>query len=161
MTCCDPFVVWWTAPALSIGVSSHLDFPVLLIIVVAWLHIVNPQACGLARQVDVADHLALHLCARSVFVLVQLQVCCQLWRCHLGHDGYLGRLIQHGSSCDLLVFLVFVFPSFQCWEQDFRDRCSSFFWRWIAVLQRCVPECAQPPISPSARHAWYKKKTTN
>ena len=44
-------------------------------------------------------------------------MCCQFWWRHLGNDGFLGRLVEHGSSCDFLVFPDLLFPSFQCWYQ--------------------------------------------
>ena len=49
-------------------------------------------------------YLTPHLCERVVSVGVQPRMSCELWRCHLGCDGFLGRLVQHGNSCDFLVF---------------------------------------------------------
>ena len=36
--------------------------------------------------------------------------CALIGGCHLGHDGFLDHLTQHGNSCDILVFPDLVFP---------------------------------------------------
>ena len=63
-------------------------------------------------------------------------MCCQLWRCPLGCDGFLGRPVQHGSSCDFLVF-----PDLVCWAAN--------PWRQFFLL---VSQLSTSFISVSGSH---------
>ena len=69
------------------------------------------------------------------------------------YDGILGRLVQHGSFCDFLVFPDLGFPSFQCWQQILdvgyfrrshgsRRRANLVHLRfWIESVLHLSPRC--------------------
>ena len=104
------FLSFSFALPLSIACSIHM--------VVGWLWLKHQSIFSL--------YLPFHLCARVVLVGLEPQMCCQLWRRLFGYDGFLGRLVEHGSSCDFLVFPESICTSFQCWQQIFD--IGSFGW---------------------------------